>query len=94
MHRHPRYLPEPERFDPERSTKDAKQARPRFAYFPFGAGPRTCIGEPFAIQEMLTVLALVVPRFRFRLRSDPPVVLPPTITLGTVRGIPATIEPY
>src|ERR1044071_364390 len=48
MHRDPRFWPDPERFDPERFTPEAKASRPQFAYFPFGGGPRRCIGEGFA----------------------------------------------
>ena len=51
MHRHPRYYPDPERFDPLRFTPEAKQDRPKFAYFPFGGGTRVCIGERFAWME-------------------------------------------
>src|SRR5205085_8806239 len=47
-HRDERFWPEPMRFDPTRFTADAKAARPKFAYFPFGGGPRVCIGEGFA----------------------------------------------
>jgi cytochrome P450 len=45
MHRHPRYFPEPERFDPERFSDAMREGRPGFAYFPFGGGPPTCIGS-------------------------------------------------
>ena len=67
MHRHPRYYPDPERFDPERFTPEAKQERPKFAYFPFGGGPRVCIGERFAWMEGVLVLATIAQRWRFSL---------------------------
>jgi cytochrome P450 len=50
-HRDPRFWPDPDRFDPQRFTADAKATRPKFAYFPFGGGSRVCIGESFAWME-------------------------------------------
>jgi len=52
-HRDPRYFPEPLRFDPDRWTAGSREARPQFSYFPFGGGPRRCIGEGFAWMEEL-----------------------------------------
>jgi cytochrome P450 len=69
MHRDPRYWPEPERFDPSRFTADAKTARPRLAYFPFGAGPRMCIGEGFAWMEGVLLLATLAQRWEMQLIS-------------------------
>ncbi len=67
MHRHPRYFPDPERFDPERFTPEAKASRPKFSYFPFGGGPRLCMGEPFAMLEGVILLASIARRWRLRL---------------------------
>ena len=67
MHRNPRYYPDPERFDPERFTPEAKASRPRFSYFPFGGGPRHCMGEPFAVLEGVILLASLARRWRMRL---------------------------
>ena len=67
MHRSTRYYPEPEKFDPERFTSEAKAARPRFSYFPFGGGPRHCMGEPFAMLEGVILLASIARRWRMRL---------------------------
>ncbi|MCV4732647.1 cytochrome P450, partial [Escherichia coli] len=64
MHRDARYFPEPERFDPERWRPENKQARPQYAYFPFGGGPRRCIGEAFAWLEGIIVLATMARRWR------------------------------
>ena len=64
-HRDPRYFPRPDAFDPERFSDAAKAARPQFAYFPFGGGPRVCIGEGFAKMETVLVLACLLRRFRF-----------------------------
>jgi cytochrome P450 len=66
-HRDPRFWPDPLRFDPARFTPEAKAARPRFAYFPFGGGARQCIGEPFAWMEGVLVLATLAQRWRFEL---------------------------
>jgi cytochrome P450 len=70
-HRDRRFWPNPERFDPHRFTAQAKAARPRFAYFPFGAGPRTCIGEGFAWMEGVLILATLAQKWRMELRSTP-----------------------
>jgi cytochrome P450 len=67
MHRNPRYYNDPERFDPERFTPEAKASRPRFSYFPFGGGPRHCMGEPFAMLEGVILLASLARRWRMRL---------------------------
>ena len=67
MHRDPRYYLDPERFDPERFTPEAKSARPQFSYFPFGGGPRRCIGEAFAWMEGVLLLASLARRWRLRL---------------------------
>ncbi|HEX8561260.1 MAG TPA: cytochrome P450 [Pyrinomonadaceae bacterium] len=64
MHRDPRYYPRPERFDPERWTPEAKRARPAFSYFPFGGGPRRCIGEGFAYMEGVLMLATLASRWK------------------------------
>ena len=66
MHRDPRCWPDPERFDPERWLRDPA-GRPRFAYFPFGAGNRVCIGESFAWNEAIVVLAALAQRWRLAL---------------------------
>ena len=88
VHRHPRYFSEPDRFDPDRFTPQAIAARPRFSYFPFGGGPRLCIGEHLAVLEMQAVLSQVLPAFRFELSGD--AVTPrPTITLRPNGGVPA-----
>ena len=61
-----RFWPDPERFDPERWTSAAQEGRPKFAYFPFGGGPRICIGEQFAWMEGVLVLATIAQRWRLR----------------------------
>jgi cytochrome P450 len=86
MHRDPRYWPEPERFDPERFTPEAKAARPQFAYFPFGGGPRRCIGEGFAWMEAVLILAALARRWRLRLPPGAVVPTEPRITLRPGKG--------
>jgi cytochrome P450 len=67
MHRDPRYHENPERFDPDRWTAKYAKALPRFAYFPFGGGPRQCIGAGFAMTEACLILVTVAQRFRMEL---------------------------
>lgn len=70
LHHHPEYWPEPERFQPERFSPEARSQRPAFAYIPFGAGPRLCIGSNFAMMEMQLVIASIVRRFDLRLLNE------------------------
>ncbi len=93
MHRDPRFFPDPDRFDPDRWTDEARAARPRFAYFPFGAGPRICIGEQFAWMEGVLVLATLARRWRPRLAPGHPVAPQPSITLRPLRGMKMVLEP-
>ncbi|HEX2205647.1 MAG TPA: cytochrome P450 [Longimicrobium sp.] len=80
-HRDPRWFPEPERFDPGRWTPEAEAALPRYAYFPFGGGPRKCIGEGFAWMEGVLVLAAIARRWRLRHVPGATVGTEPLITL-------------
>ena len=92
MHRHPRYYPDPERFDPQRFTAEAKQSRPKFAYFPFGGGPRVCIGERFAWMEGVLLLATILQNWRMRLVPGQVIEPHPQITLRTRYGVKMTLE--
>jgi cytochrome P450 len=92
-HRDARWFPDPARFDPERFTPERQADRPRFAYFPFGGGPRVCIGEQFAWMEGIILLATIAQRWRFRLVPGHPVALQPIITLRPKFGMRMTIEP-
>ena len=92
-HRDPRWFPEPDRFDPERWTVEARSARPRFSYFPFSAGSRACLGEAFAGVEGVLCLATLAQKWKLRLASDHPIVLQPQLTLRARNGIKMRIEP-
>jgi cytochrome P450 len=69
-HHDERFWPDPERFEPLRFTAEAKVARPKMAYFPFGAGPRICIGESFAWMEGVLLLATLAQQWRFLRGED------------------------
>jgi cytochrome P450 len=81
LHRDARWFPEPERFDPERFSPERAKAIPRYAYLPFGAGPRVCIGSHFAMMEATLLLALIVQRFRVEPLPGPPLAYAPSVTL-------------
>lgn len=88
-HRDPRYFPEPERFDPERWREDPVRTgkAPRFVYFPFGAGPRVCLGAAFALMEAVLLLATMAQRFHLELDKTQSVGLQPAITLRPKNGV-------
>lgn len=91
MHRDPRYYTDPERFAPERWAPETEARRPKFSYFPFGAGPRLCIGEGFAWTEGILVLATLAQRWRARLVPGQRVEMEPLITLRPKHGIRMTL---
>ena len=92
MHRDPRYFPHPDKFDPDRWLPDKSQKLPKFAYFPFGGGPRQCIGASFAMMEATLLLATIAQRFRFRAVPEHPVTPVPSFTLRPKHGIRMTLE--
>ncbi len=92
MHRDPRYYERPELFDPDRWTPEFRAKLPRFAYFPFGGGPRVCIGEPFAWMEATLALATLAREWKARHVPDHPVALLPRITLRPRFGMQMTLE--
>jgi cytochrome P450 len=91
-HRDPRLWPDPERFDPERFLPEAVRQRHKFAYFPFGGGPRVCIGNSFALMEGRLILATLAQRYRLRLEPGHPVEPQGRITLRPRHGMRMTIE--
>ncbi len=92
MHRDPRYWFDFERFDPNRWTPEAVARRPKFSYFPFGAGPRVCIGEGFAWTEGILALATLAQRWQARLVLGHRVTLDPLITLRPKQGMRMTLH--
>lgn len=92
MHRRPTFFPDPERFDPDRWTPERERALPKFAYMPFGGGPRVCIGNGFALMEAHLIVAAVAQRYRLRLRPGHPIDLNAQITLSNHGGMPMTPE--
>lgn len=92
MHRDPRYYPDPDRFDPDRWTPEQQEQRPRYAYFPFGGGPRICIGESFAWMEGTLCLATIMQHWRLRLVPGHPVGTKPLITLRPRYGMRMKVE--
>ncbi len=92
LHRHPRYWQDPDRFFPERFAPDHEAERPRFAYMPFAAGPRHCIGETFALYEMLMHLHRVARHFRLVHVPDKPIDLEAQINLRTRHPLHMRLE--
>lgn len=92
VHRDARWYDTPEEFRPERWEGDLLKRIPRFAYFPFGGGPRQCIGNSFALMETALTLATIAQQYRFRLVEGHPVVPLASITLRPRYGIRVTLE--
>jgi cytochrome P450 len=92
IHRRPKLWPDPERFDPGRFGPGHESARPRFAYIPFGGGPRGCIGHQFAIVEAMLIVASIARRYRLELLPDQNIKPEPLITLRPSPGIRAIVK--
>jgi cytochrome P450 len=92
VHRDPRWYDAPEEFRPERWEGDFAKRIPRFAYFPFGGGPRQCIGNSFALMEATLILATIAQKYRLRLVPDHPVVPLASITLRPRYGMRVILE--
>jgi cytochrome P450 len=94
-HRHPDFWPEPERFDPDRFVSEGSAGgrdRPRYSYFPFGGGPRSCIGEHFAMLEATVLLRTLLTRYRIE-SLDARLRLTPLITLRPAAPVRALLHP-
>ncbi|MGZ3452898.1 MAG: cytochrome P450 [Polyangiales bacterium] len=81
VHRDARFFPNPEGFDPDRWEPERAQSLPKYAYFPFGGGPRVCIGNHFAVMEATLMLAIILQRFRVELLPNQRLELKPSVTL-------------
>ena len=88
-----RWFPDPEKFDPGRWTPEARDARPKFSYFPFGGGARVCIGERFAWMEGVILMAAIAQKWRFCLEPGQHVQPLPLITLRVKDGLRMIAEP-
>jgi cytochrome P450 len=91
-HRHPKFWDNPEAFDPERFSPERSTGRHKFAYFPFGGGPRICIGNNFALMEAQLLLATLAQHYELALVPEHPVVPEPLITLRLKHGLRMTIR--
>lgn len=92
LHRDARYFENPMKFDPDRWTPEFESALPKFAYFPFGGGPRRCIGDQFAVMEAALVLATIARRYRLAVVPDHPIVYWPSITLRPRHGMRVVVH--
>ncbi len=92
FHRSEKYWDEPLKFKPERFAPELKNNIDRYVYFPFGGGPRLCIGNNFAIMEMQIILILIYRKYKFRLQEDFMVEPEPLITLRPRYGMMMKVE--
>ncbi|OFX13312.1 MAG: hypothetical protein A2516_02110 [Alphaproteobacteria bacterium RIFOXYD12_FULL_60_8] len=90
-HRNPRYWDNPEGFDPERFSPERSEHRPKFAYFPFGGGPRVCVGRNMALMEAQLFLAMLVRRYSVSLSPGHKVEPSPMISLRPKNGVRMTV---
>jgi cytochrome P450 len=90
-HRHPDFWQEPNKFDPERFRPERKAERPRYAYIPFGGGPRQCIGNNFAMAEAILLLTSIAQKFRLDLLPGHQVEMEPLITLRPTGALPMNL---
>ena len=92
IHRDPRLWPNPEAFDPRRFLPENVHAHPRYAYVPFGAGRRMCVGAGFSIMEATLITAMIAQRFELDLVPGTRVQAEPTVTLRPRDGLPMTVR--
>jgi len=92
VHRSPQWWTEPERFDPDRWTRERRAERPRFAHFPFGGGPRHCIGKHFSLLEAKIILAVVGREYRLEYARDEPFDLRGSLTMHPENGMPMRVR--
>lgn len=87
IHRNPDFWENPDKFDPDRFDEERSVDRPKYAYLPFGGGPRICIGNIFALTEATLILAMLVKNYKFQTDPNHPVVMEPLVTLRPKYGI-------
>jgi len=92
LHRKASIWERPDRFEPERFSPERAARRPRFAYIPFGAGPRICIGAAFAMAEAMLILSMIAQRYRLRLKPGHPVEPQGLITLRARHGMKMNLQ--
>jgi cytochrome P450 len=92
IHRHPQHWDRPAIFDPDRFTPEREAARHRYAYLPFGAGPRACIGSSFALLEAVLATAIIIGAYQLQTPPDP-IPLAAGITLRPATTVPCTLRP-
>jgi len=94
LHRHPRYWPEPDRFDPERFDPDLPSDRPRYAHIPFGAGPRFCVGNHLGMMEATFIISALMRDLRLEPVPGSRVKPEPMMSLRLGGGLPMTVHPW
>ena len=93
LHRDPRFFPQPEQFVPERFAPGRVESIPQHAYIPFGAGPHVCIGNTFAMMEMVLAISTLIQRVHLQLPAGhPPVVPEPHVAIRPRGGLRMRIE--
>src|SRR6185312_9721819 len=92
LHRHPGFWDSPERFDPERFSRERRAQRPRYAYIPFGAGPRFCVGNHLGMMEAVFVIAMVMRELRLVLPHGASVVPEPMLSLRVRGGLRMSVQ--
>jgi cytochrome P450 len=94
LHRHPRYWPEPDRFDPERFDPDVSSDRPRYAHIPFGAGPRFCVGNHLGMMEATFIISALMRDLRLEKAPGTTVTPEPMMSLRLGGGLPMTVHSW
>jgi cytochrome P450 len=92
LHRNARWFPDPNRFDPDRFSEEAKRTHVPFSYIPFGAGGRRCLGESFAELEGLLILATIASKVRLRLVDGQTILPDPVMTLRPNVPVQMTVQ--
>jgi cytochrome P450 len=92
IHRDPRYYDDPLEFDPDRWAPDRAAERPNYAYFPFGGGPRHCIGKRFSLLEATLILGTIGQDYRLELTAEEPISLQGSLTMHPEEPIEAVVR--